>query len=284
MKVSSRAIAPPLLFLLAAACSTHQPARPLATPSASASATTTAVTPKRVEATPEPAIAPVQSGVPAVGAAGKLASAEPGKARGTSFQLWFAGVPLGQDGGHLVIVYPAMSASSDGKQTVAHAKVAVFRCASQAADGTSNYTDCKRRAVEYGELSGSAARIVRAADGRLSLVGRFRTYTYGASVDRDPKVKPRWTGRSYLIRVDLTPIGDSGDVDATVTLGGGSAAVSATLDTGYANKVHVPAAAPHQLRRPAHHATRHQSRRHQSRRHQTRGARGERRGSTAVRP
>jgi len=189
-----------------------------------------------------PAVAPVWSAVPPAGVAGLLAavSPPPGVA-GTSFAVWFAGVPVGQDGDRLVVAYPSMSASSDGRKTVAHAKVAVFRCERRVGR---NFAGCHRRAVEYGDLAAPGARLLRHADGTVTVGGRFPTYAYGTGVDRHPKVRPHWTGRSYLIQVDLQPSGPGSTtlvpVDGTVTLGAGAGAVTAGLDLRYPNQVRPP--------------------------------------------
>lgn len=240
---------------VAAACTGGTPARQLpgtnATAAITATATATATgsgqAPAQLAGEPVP---PVQSASPPMGPAGLLAASAPVGESGSAFQVWFGGVPIGREGGQLVIGYPSVMASSDGRRTVAHAKVAVFRCARLSADGSPNYAGCRRRAVEYGDLSAPAARLVRGPDGGLTLVGRFPTYTYGTAVDRNPQIMPRWTGRAYLIRVDLQPAaGQPGAVIATVTLGAGSAAVSAGLDTGYPNRLRAPG--PDGIRRTA---------------------------------
>ncbi|HVQ94706.1 MAG TPA: hypothetical protein VMU51_26955 [Mycobacteriales bacterium] len=195
-----------------------------------------------------PATPPVWSAAPPSGPAGQLAAVapRPGSA-GMSFEAWFAGLPLDQDGDRLLIAYPSMSASSDGRSTVAHAKVAVFWCQRRVGP---NYAGCQRRAVEYGDLTAPAVTLVRQADGTVTVSGRFPTYTYGTGADRDPKVRPGWTGRTYLIQVDLEPSGPGTTLvptGGTVTLGAGTGAVSARLDTGYPNRVRTrpaPSATP----------------------------------------
>jgi hypothetical protein len=229
-----------------AACTGGAPARQLATASAPTVATATALVPAQLAETP---VLPVQSASPPPEPAGLLAASAPGGESGAAFQVWFAGVPVGRDAGRLVIVYPSVVTSSDGRRTVAHAKVAVFRCARRSADGSPNYAGCQRRAVEYGDLSAPAARLVPGPDGDLTLVGRFPTYTYGTAVDRNPRIMPKWTGRTYLIRVDLRPVpGRPGAVAGTVTLGAGAAAVTAALDAGYPNRIHL--SGPARARRP----------------------------------
>jgi hypothetical protein len=181
---------------------------------------------------------------PPAGTPGTLASwAAPGRTTRYSVQLWYAGVPVGRDGAGLLVAYPAMVVSSTGSRTVAHLKVPVFRCAGRVAQGSPNFHGCVRRQVEYADLAAPAARINRPAGDRITIVGRFPTYTYGAAVDRDPRLPMRWTGRTYLVRVDTEPgraLGGAVGVFTglgTVTLGSGVTAVSAQVDAGYPNRL-----------------------------------------------
>jgi hypothetical protein len=156
-------------------------------------------------------------------------------------QLWYAGVVVGRDGAGLLVAYPAMQVSSTGGHTVAHLKVPLFRCAGRVAPGSPNFHGCVRRQVEYADLAAPAARITRRQGDRITIAGRFPTYTYGRSVDRDPRLPVRWTGRTYLVRVDAEPgraLGAAAFAGlGTVTLGSGGTAVSARVDSGYPNRL-----------------------------------------------
>jgi hypothetical protein len=177
--------------------------------------------------------------------------AAPAARRRLWLQVWFSGLRIDGAGRGLVVVYPSVAASSDGQRLVLHAKVATFRCAARVADGSPNYAGCQRRSVEYGDLTGPAVQVRRPA-GHLVLAGRFPTYTYRRGVDRDRRVRPRWTGRTYQIRLDVRPDqpapGPPGTatVAGVVTLGSGRTAVSAAVDAGYPNRIQLadPAPAP----------------------------------------
>ncbi len=159
---------------------------------------------------------------------GTLAAwATPGRTADYSVQLWYAGVAVGRDGAGLLVTYPAMLVSSTGGRAVAHLKVPLFRCAGRIAQGSPNFHGCVRRQVEYADLAAPAVQISRRSGDRITIVGRFPTYTYGLSVDRDPRASVRWTGRTYLVRVDAEPGRALGGTDrafaglGTVTLGSG---------------------------------------------------------------
>jgi hypothetical protein len=254
-----------LWLALLAACTTGPGAgdRQLASSTASAPAShSTAPAPPSSRpapaGVPASAVPPVQAAAAPAGAAGRLATwappaAPPAGETGAWLQVWFSGVPIGRDGPALVVAYPSVVVASNARQVAAHAKVAVFRCTRRFADGTPNYAGCRRRAVEYADLVLPAAQLSRGPDGVLTLTGRFPTYTYPAAVDRGARLRPRWTGRTYLVRIDVWPVtGGTGTVVATgmVTLGAGSAAVSTPADAGYPNRILVRLG-PSSLRHPA---------------------------------
>jgi hypothetical protein len=189
-----------------------------------------------------PAAPPYRLATPPPGPAGRLATwSAPAGRRRLWLQVWFSGVQIGRADRWPVVAYASLLASSDGRRTVLHAKVAVFRCATRAGDGSPNFGGCRRRSVEYGDLARRAVPVDR-PDGQFVLAGRFPTYVYRGGVDRDPRVRPRWTGRTYLIRIDVRPAApaDPGGVAVavgTVTLGSGATAVTTTIDAGYPNRI-----------------------------------------------
>jgi hypothetical protein len=251
-----------------AGCSARPEAAGHRLTSVTASALPGAVEPGQLDGPAGPP--PYQLAPPPAGPPGRLAtwSAPAGRTR-LRLQAWFSGVPAGRAGGRLVVAYPSVQASSDGRRIVAHAKVAVFECGGPVAAGGPNYAGCHRRAVEYGDLAAPAVHVVRRPDGHVVLVGRFPTYTYRGGVDRNPRIRPRWTGRTYLIRVDAWPAdptdptdptdpassasptgpadppGSAGSAGAaiatgTVTLGSGPDAATSTVDAGYPNRILLP--------------------------------------------
>jgi len=186
---------------------------------------------------------------PPAGSPGALATwAAPAGAVRYSAELWYAGVPVGRDGTGLLVAYPAMLFSSTGTRAVAHLKLPVFRCTARAGPASPNYRGCSRRRVEYADLAAPAVRASSGPGGRITILGQFPTYTYRAAVDRDPRRPARWTGRTYLVRVDAEPgpalpdrpgafRGAALQGLGTVTLGSGTAAATAAVDRGYPNLV-----------------------------------------------
>jgi hypothetical protein len=198
--------------------------------------------PPQAESPAVPAVPPVLSGAPPAAPAGLLAAwAAPPARAAFSLRLWFAGVPIGRHGAELVVAYPSLSASSDGRTTVAHLKLAVFRCAGRSTPDSGNYRGCHYRQVEYGDLAAPPSTVDWSPAG-VVLAGRFPTYRYESGIDRDLRISPKWTGRTVLVRIAGRPAGPVGT--GTVTLGAGASAVTAGTDGGYPNTILSPRKVP----------------------------------------
>jgi hypothetical protein len=194
------------------------------------------IPPPRPEPPPRVPAAPPYTAVAPSGTAGLLAGWGPPAAR-TAYlvRMWFSGVAIGRHGDELVVVYPSVTASSDRVRTVAHVAFAVFWCTRRAAPYPANFAGCTHRQIEYGDLAAPAVSVRWLGATEVSVAGRFPTYRYPGWVDRDPKLRPQWTGRSYLVRFDAVLVG--GIPAGSVTLGAGSAVVTAVSDGGYPNRI-----------------------------------------------
>jgi len=182
------------------------------------------------------------TGPPPAGRPARLAGVLPSGPAGWSAQLWFGGVLVGRAGGRLVVAYPSVEVGSDGRQVVAHAKLALFRCVRRKAVASPDFVGCTGRRVEYGDLALPRLQVTRTPAGAFTLVGSFPTYVYGGAVDRGPGLPVRWTGRIFPLRVRCVPgaprpgpyrrFGGT----ASVVLGPGTGTGWARLDLGYPNR------------------------------------------------
>jgi hypothetical protein len=185
---------------------------------------------------PQVPAAPPYTAVAPSGTAGLLAGwGAPAGHTAYLVRMWFSGVAIGRHGSDLVVVYPSVTASSDGVRTVAHVAFAVFWCTRRAAPYPANFRGCRHRQMEYGDLPAPGADVRWLGDTEVSVAGRFPTYRYPGWADRDPRLRPQWTGRSYLVRFDAALAG--GRPAGGVTLGAGGAAVTAVSDGGYPNRI-----------------------------------------------
>jgi hypothetical protein len=205
-----------------------------ATPGAASGAP---ATPRPAAATPSTAY---RTGAPRTGPPATLAGLSPTGPDGWSARFWFAGIPVGRDGGRLLVAYPSVEAWSDGDDVVAHAKLALFRCVRRAAPRSPNFLGCTGRRVEYGDLAAPELRVIRDATGALTLTGEFTTYSYGVGVDRGPGLPVRWTGRTFPLRVSSAPAGPrpggTGTSTASAAIGTATSRGRAGLDLGYPNR------------------------------------------------
>lgn len=174
-----------------------------------------------------------------------LAGTAPGGAGGWVARLWFGGVPIGRDGNRLVVAYTSVELDSDGTRTVAHAKLAVFRCTRREYAGSPNFDGCTGRQVEYADLAASQLTVRTTDTGAFTLTGAFPTYSYGG-VDRGAGLPARWTGRTFPLRLSCAPDPDSAcrpgkpgrsSRSASVVLGPDTVAGRAGLDFGYLNRL-----------------------------------------------
>jgi hypothetical protein len=193
------------------------------------------VPPPRPPVPTVPALPPYAAAAPS-GTAGLLAGwVAPAASTAYLVRMWFSGVAIGRHGSDMVVVYPSVTASSDGRRTVAHVSFAVFWCTARAAPYPANFRGCRHRQIEYGDLAAPGVAVRWLGGTQLSVAGRFPTYRYPGWVDRDPKLRPQWTGRSYLVRFDAALV--DGHASGSVTLGAGGAAVTAVTDGGYPNRI-----------------------------------------------
>lgn len=255
---AGRLPAPLLAALLLAAllgCEATPPPRSTGTGPAAGATPTGALSSAGPAGTTAPAPGPVGSTGPALPAyatvpapaerPARLAEARPGRPGGWVARLWFGGVPVDRDSGRPVVAYVAVELNSDGTRTVAHAKLALFRCVRRQAAGSPNFVGCTDRKVEYGDLAGPQLRVATTSTGAFTVSGSVPTYSYGGAVDRGVDLPVRWTGRSFPIRVtcapDPEPVCRPGRPgrsarSASVVLGR-DAAGRAGLDFGYLNRL-----------------------------------------------
>jgi hypothetical protein len=193
------------------------------------------VPPPRPQVPAIPAVPPYTAAAPS-GTAGLLAGwVAPAARTDYLVRMWFSGVAIGRHGSDMVVVYPSVTASAAGPMTVAHVSFAVFLCTARAAPYPANFRGCRHRQIEYGDLAAPGVAVQWVGDTEVGVAGRFPTYRYPGWVDRDPKLRPQWTGRSYLVRFDAALV--DGRASGSVTLGAGGGAVTAVSDGGYPNRI-----------------------------------------------
>jgi hypothetical protein len=145
---------------------------------------------------PSPPAAPA----PGDAGAGALADAavRPGRDGGAA-RLEFGGLVLEQRAVGVTATYPAVEASWDGRQAVAHLRLPTFNCLTASAPEDPVAAGCVASETEYADLP-SPALTVGGHDGMVRLSGRFPTYV------RPNGSPPVWTGRSYEIGVRAAPV------------------------------------------------------------------------------
>jgi hypothetical protein len=244
---------PAVLLLAAVVGCQATPARRGAVPADAGTATGPAApapaVPGPVGTTPgatRPALPAYGTVAPPAEPPGGLADATASGPGGWIARLWFGGVPVARDGARPVVAYAAVELDSDGTRTVAHAKLALFRCIRRQAAGSPNFVGCTGRQVEYGDLAPSQLRVQTTTTGAFTVSGSFLTYAYAGAVDRGPGLPARWTGRTFPVRVSCAPDpepvcrpGRPGRsvASAGVVLGRDAVAGRAGLDFGYLNRL-----------------------------------------------
>jgi hypothetical protein len=154
-------------------------------------------------------------------------------------EVWFAGLPIGADGGRRVLVtYPALTVTETAAGIAVRLKLPVFSCSGRA-PGTRDYRGCRGRRVEYADLAEPGLVAVRGAAGALALTGRFTMYRYGPGIDPGDGRRPSWTGRTVLVRASLSALrparAASRGLMATGRITVGTASAPAAEDRGYPN-------------------------------------------------
>jgi hypothetical protein len=130
--------------------------------------------------------------------------------RGALARLTFEGLVLERRAVGVTAAYPSVSVTAadlSGGPALAHVRLPVWNCLTDAAPDDPVAAGCRRLPTEYAELPTPALAISEDSDG-LRISGRFPTYV------RPSGSPPAWTGRVYPLTVHVQPDGD----DATGTL------------------------------------------------------------------
>lgn len=145
---------------------------------------------------------------PRPAAPGTLARAEvPEALQDLAVDVAFGGLDLGPDvAGGRSVVYPSLrlTAAADGT-TVAHLKLARFRCTTGTAPQPASRDACRRRTVEFADADRRTTRWSLDQDGVLTVDVEGAGYRYGTAVDPDPRLEPRATGRRVRLHAVVQP-------------------------------------------------------------------------------
>jgi hypothetical protein len=132
--------------------------------------------------------------------AGRSASAAPTTTSGAAARLTFGGVVLEPRAVGVTATYPVVQVSGEGDRTVARVEFPTFNCLTGDAPADPVAAGCARAGTEYAELR-SPDLVVRTHGDVLELAGRFPTEL------RPNGSAPSATGRSYGLRITVTPVG-----------------------------------------------------------------------------